>query len=330
MLKKWFKYLWPDAYIVFTQSPEGMNTTQYVVNGLEIEMIEENSFIFDKSSLSNECVEYIQEFLSTYPQTRFVFMTSALSCSCVPTCSKHDMADMDVDISIIKSICHDGFSSYISVMDLENDNLLFKPFQLDYNFSPFFIMHELRQDYNGTLLLGLHVQNRIYLAVYKNNRLLYADNIPISEGQKFDEEYEGEAENLEDMDADFDLDDLGDFDDEFDDLDDFEQDIENMEDDEDLEADEQTQSTNLQEDEDEDDLKEYDLHFYEALKNSIKKFYENEKAESDFVEHIQMIDTVALGDNIFDLIKDELFCEINVRHVDLHKECLKLAIKEDK
>jgi hypothetical protein len=79
----------------------------------------------------------------------------------------------------------------------------------------------------------------------------------------------------------------------------------------------------------EDELGEYDLHFFESLKNVIKTFYENEKVESDFIEHIQMLDTVALGENIIDLVKEELFCEVDVRHIDLHKECLNLAIKED-
>jgi hypothetical protein len=330
MVKNWLKYLWPDTYIVFIQSPEGINATQYVVRENNVEIVDESSFLIEKEALSKECIEYIEEFLSVYPQTQLIYMTAAASCSAVATCSKSDMADLDVDISIIKSICKEDFSSYISVMDLENDNLLFKPFKLDYLFSPFFVMDEVKTGFFGTMLLVLHMQNRLYVAVYKDNKLIYADNIHFSDEEGFDKDIEGTSEEIiEDLDADFDLDDLGDFEDELDDLDDFDDDIENMDDD--LEEDDEVEDTQSlsQDDTMEDELGEYDLHFFESLKNVIKTFYENEKVESDFIEHIQMLDTVALGENIIDLVKEELFCEVDVRHIDLHKECLNLAIKED-
>jgi len=330
MVKNWLKYLWPDTYIVFIQSPEGINATQYVVRENNVEIVDESSFLIEKESLSKECIEYIEEFLSVYPQTQLIYMTAAASCSAVGTCSKSDMADLDVDISIIKSICKEDFSSYVSVMDLENDNLLFKPFKLDYLFSPFFVMDEAKTGFFGTMLLVLHMQNRLFVAVYKDNKLIYADNIHFSDEEGFDKDIEGSSEEIiEDLDADFDLDDLGDFEDELDDLDDFEDDIESMDDDLEDEDDTDDSATLAQDDTMEDELGEYDLHFFESLKNAIKTFYENEKVESDFIEHIQMLDTVALGENIIDLIKEELFCEVDVRHIDLHKECLNLAIKED-
>lgn len=328
MFKQWIKQLWPDAYIVFTQSPEGLNATQYTVKNSEVEMVDESSFVIENDGLSKECVEYVQEFLSTYPQTQLLYLTNALSCSAVGTCKKSDMAELDVDISIIKSICKNGFSSYVSVMDLENDNLLFKPFSLDYIYSPFFIMDELKQTFNGTMLLAMHVQDRLYVAIYKNDKLIYADNSPIGTEESFEDEIGGD--DVDDMDADFDLDDLGDFEDELDDLDDFDEDIEGM--DEDIEDSDEEDMDSIDEDEMEanDELKEYDLKLYDALKSSITKFYNDEKIASDFVEHIQVLDTVSLSQNVFDLIRDELFCEVDVSHVDIHRECLELMLKENK
>jgi len=330
MIKKWLKYLWPDSYIVFTQSPEGLNATQYILKGDKPDIVDESSFTISKNQISKDCATYIQEYLSVYPQTQLIFLTSALSCSAVGTCNRSQMAEQGIDMSIVKYVCKKNFSTYISIMDLEEDNLLFKPFQLDYLYSPFFIIDEVRSFYSGIVLVALHRQNRLYISIYKDDVLLYADNVIISGGD-FEDSIDMSGDDAVEMDdADFDLNDLGDFEDELDgldELDDFDSDMEAVEEEA---ADDKEGFDSIKEDEIEsdDELREYDLRVHEALKATISHFYSNEKIESDFVERIQIIDTMALSDNLFELVEDELFCEVDVKHIDLHKECLNLMLKD--
>jgi|GEM_PF-2681931 len=325
MIKKWLKYLWPDAYIVFTQSPEGLNATQYILKGDKPDIVGESSFAISKNQISKDCATYIQEYLSVYPQTQLIFLTSAPSCSAVGTCNMSEMVEHGIDMSIVKYVCKKNFSTYISIMDLEEDKLLFKPFQLDYLYSPFFIIDEVRSSYSGVVLVALHRQNRLYISIYKNDVLLYADNVIISSSD-FEDSIDMSGDDADEMDdADFDLDDLDEFEDELDSLDgldDFDSDMEATDDKEGFDSIEEDEM------ESDDELKEYDLRVHEALKTTISQFYSNEKIQSDFVEKIQIIDTMALSDNLFELVKDELFCEVDVKHIDLHKECLNLMLKD--
>jgi len=329
MIKKWLKYLWPDSYIVFTQSPEGLNATQYILKGDKPDIVDESSFTISKNQISKDCVRYIQEYLSVYPQTQLIFLTSALSCSAVGTCNKAEMIEQGIDMSIVKYVCKKNFSTYISIMDLEEDNLLFKPFQLDYLYSPFFIIDEVRTSNSGVVLVALHRQDRLYISIYKDDMLLFADNVNISSsdfensidmGDDMGDDDAGEMDDVE-----FDLDNLSEFEDELDgldELDDFDSDVE-------VAGDKGGFDSIVEEEfESDDELKEYDLRVYEALKTTITHFYSNEKIESDFVERIQIIDTMALSDNLLELVEDELFCEVDVKYIDLHKECLNLMLKD--
>ena len=332
MFKKWLRYLWPDAYIVFTQSQEGLNATQYVINGTQVEVIDESSFAIDDNTLSKEAKEYIAEFISVYPQTQLVFLTAAASCSAIAGCSKADLVAFDVDTSIIKHVCKGSFSSYISIMDLESDQLLFKPYELDYIFSPFFILDAVRTPFVGTQMVCLHRQDRLYIAMYSDDKLVYGDNITIG-GGGFEDDLDDDSEQEDD---DFDLDGMDGFDDamdgfdELDDLDDLEDmdELEDMDDMDDTDSQEDSNSINEEDMHDVSELKEYDLHIYEAIKNAINNFYHDEKVQSDFVQEIQIIDTLSLSKNVYDLIEDELFCEVQPHNIDLHKECLNLVLKE--
>ena len=325
MVKNWLKFLWPDAYIVFSQSDEGLNATQYIVKD-SIEVVDESSFTLQKGGLNKEAKEYIEEFYSAYPQAHIVHLTAAASCSAVAGCSKSQMQEAGVDTSIVKSICKGDFNSYISIMDLENDNLLYKPFELDYNFSPFFIIDEVKGSYSVTDMVCLHRKNRIYVAIYTKNRLVYADNIVIG-GNDFDDAID---EDIESVDDDFDLDDLDQFEDDMDDfggIDDLD-DLDDLDDSESEDGDDFTDSVDEDDMDETSELKEYDLHVYEAIKRSIKSFYDDESVASDFIEQIEVLDSLSLSQNVFELIKDELFCEVEVKNIDLHKECLNLVIKD--
>ncbi len=323
MIKNWFKNLWPDSYIVFSQVPEGMNVTEYINSSGSVETVEEESFVLEDDRISTEMVEYVRDFLSAYPKTQLIYLTSAQSCSAVGTCSKAEMAQMDVDTSIIKTICKGEFSSYISTMDLENDNMLFKPLELDYIYSPFFLVDEVKSDYPGTALICLHRQNQLIISIYKEGKFIYGDHVVISALEEFEEDQEAGEEIEDDLDADFDLDELDDSDlDDLDDLDDIEEmEDEGMEDD----LEEQIEEDDMEQDA---ELKEYDLKIYSAIKESIEKFYGDESVQSDFVEYMEILDTVALSRNIYELIKDEIFCEVDSRNIDLHREVLELMLKD--
>ncbi|MGM0533371.1 MAG: hypothetical protein ACQERK_02630 [Campylobacterota bacterium] len=333
MFKKWLKSLWPDSYVILSKDAEGVYGTHYVRGSKGIETVDESTFAMqsDEDRLPYEADSYLQEIYSAYPHTRLIYLTSASSCSAVAACSKEQMAQMEVDTSIIKMVCKGKFSSYISTMDLEEDKLFFKPYTLDYIYSPFFVLDELRGFSEKTTMCILHRQNRLIVAVYIDDTFVYGSNAPIGGEESFEDELEDDTLD-EDLQADFDLEDLGDFEEEMEDMDDLDSmdDLDDMEDfDKEIEEeDEDTINEDEEASQEESELKEYDLNLYKTLKEVMSEFYNDELVQSDFIEKIEIYDTLAISENVYELIEEELFCSVVAEHIDLHKAVFSLMQKD--
>ena len=261
---------------------------------LLIEIIQNNSVIKSQTKEFNkkkELKETINEIKEDYPQHFISTLLQTINQGVVPSCSKQEFLNKEIDIENINFICiKNTYSFYVSIYDLVKLKKEY-PFSLDFIFSmfaPIDFYAKKRDNYMYVLILN----NQISIMAYKKNIPIYAD---ISIMQKEEITKEEDMELLEDIDIEEEI------------SEDIEEEAQNMN----LEEPSTLETTNME------------FQIIENLKTSIKEYYNN--YSDDFLEKIVLLNTTEIGETIKKLIEDELLMDSEMIKFDLLKTLNLLA-----
>jgi len=232
--------------------------------------------------------DYTQIFIST--------IITSINQGVIPSCSKKEFLEKDIELENIKYICiKNRYSFYVSIYDLMNIKKNY-PFDIDFLYSifaPIDFFAKKKDNYFYVLIL----KERIAILGYKNNTPIFSDIIELSNEEEISD-IEEDIDILEDLDLD--VDEISE---------NIEEEAESLEVEEDLAS----SSTENQ--------------IIKTLQNSIKDYYEN--YSDDFLEKIIFLDTTNIGNNLKKLTEDELLLESEIIKFDLNKTINSLSEMEN-
>ncbi len=285
---------------------------------------EEKSFtLATKDKLTKEVVAYLQTRQEEVEQTYVALFLNTHGQGVVPSCERSVYEKFHIDYDNIKSVCVDKkYAIYASDIDIKWAQKLFADVGLDFIFSPFLIVENLRKHairkVQGIVLYMLVGINSITVMIFQDDKLLYGTFINIAR-----EEDLLTSEFADDM--------MDESDDDL--LDDLDLDMELEESEEISELLEEAVSDKKSLTQQEDDtikLKLFgqDLRLVKYFDASLREFYDNELYESDFVTQVKIYDGADLNPEIVRYLKEQLLVDIDVQKTEIDEELMKLLKQE--
>jgi hypothetical protein len=306
---------------VIVQEESCLVKVKRVKNG-EIILEEEKKFeIPSKEKLSKEAITYLQQLQEEIEQTYIALFLNSYGQGVVPSCQKSAYEKFHIEYDHVKDICvGQNYSIYASNIDIKWAEKLFKDVGLDFLFSPFLMLDNLRQKSgrkDGIVLYMLSSFNSITIMIFKREKLIYGTFINIAKEEDllntdFSEEVEEDDDVLNEIDLDMELE-------EPDVLADILQEV-------------QVESKSSKEEEEDAIVKlklfGKDLRLVKYFDASLREFYGNDLYESDFVTDVKIFDGTDLNPDIITYLKEQLLVDIDVRKIDIQDELIRLMMQE--
>ncbi len=287
--------------------------------------------VFNGSKVTDNMITFISEYKKESP----FFYISLLDYSdnqgaidgCIVKEEERDTVEM---------VCHGSWSSFTSKASIKQMQHFCLPLELDFIFSPFTILWNIfsqKMDEDRSKLFVLFSEDIAVISIFHNNMLRYADVVDMKIAIETNLDDEVEIESLEDDSIDFedinlegldveenidDLSNLQELDDSesFDDLDDFADTAKNIK-----EA--------IKEEVQEVDISTQNYKQFLIIQNALHHFYTDHEYKSEFIEvafiAVQHLNYLQLQQ----YIEEELFLKVHIRKIDLCRELISLAKKEN-
>ena len=312
----------------------------------------EKTFTLNDSYSDELLHDYIKPYTEDTPYYYVAMLDSSLEQGAVPTCDKHKMS-LYAELATAQYLCiDDKWACYTSKLFLEEQMKLLGDLGCDFIYSPFVILKNFYADkVQGEIALYAFVQEQsLTLAVFKNDRLLYGEYIDTRFEISPEEEMQLTADNLEASEEaeeeSVDLDDIElgdddlDLDDDLDNLDS----LDNIEDLGDIDSIDEEENPELQLEENLEAMSEEseklvdetyqiersseDFKRFSLIQQSLAKFYNDERFESDFIENLFVADAVHLTNDFKRYIQDEMFLNVYIRSIEPELEVCQIAKEE--
>lgn len=290
---------------------------------------------FDGDALSSQMHSFIDPYLGETPFHYISLLDNSLHQGALPTCKVENFLETN-STETYQTICYGEWSSYTSKIDLNSLEKKYSALGVDFIFSPFALLENFFRDKLQTqaTLYVLVQDDSLAIAVFEHSKLNYAEfvntrNIALEQPLSTEEEkeelsFDGEqlAINLEEIELD----------DEFSELDDFAniEDLDSMDEFDDFtdtsvrekeipKKEVQTQNAGFN-----DDYKRF-----EAIKESLRTYYSDEKNANGFIESIYIATACDLDHALKNYLEEELFLKVFVRQVEIASELFDLALREN-
>jgi len=328
MLSKILETLYTKVFInIIIGYTKSIVYTEVVSKGV---VVSSDTKEFKTGTLNNEMHEHLKSCISQSPYHYITILDKSVNQGALPTC--RDVKNY-IDISTLHTVCVDNdwtfYTSQESIKDLKYE---YQSVGVDLIFSPFPILVTFFKDKIDTSLsiFALVEEKNISLCVFNNGKLLYAEYLHIK-NMKSDDNLmmdtileDDEDEIALDLD-DIDLDDI-DADDDITSLEDF-GDIEDLSNDLDIEEFSEAQEIVNKEDEKEVSAEDFndDYNKFLMIQDSIHNFYQDEKYDSEFVEHIYIADSIGVSLDLKKYLEEEMFLTVVVRKIELGEKLSTMA-----
>jgi hypothetical protein len=161
----------------------------------------------------------------------------------------------------------------------------------------------------------LHLRGVAFAAVISHDRFWYARTLVVSEGGGDEDTIAPVSDEDESLAFDLDL-----IDEEIEPI----SDVDMLRD---FKGDEEEENP-PENDEEALELLEYTLNLFESLKEALGDFYHDERYRQTFVEKVEVLDTVGIGNDLARYVEDELFMEAAVHTFDPIETMGDMAFKE--
>jgi hypothetical protein len=338
MLDKLGEFLYPK---IFVNIIINHNTISIYVEKVRKKVIlESDEKVFSESTLNKDMIEYINSFTKDSPYYYISVLDISTYQGAISSCMNSEM-DKFYDRSISIDKCYgDKWSYYTSKFDLDDLKRNYRLVGIDFVFSPFVVLAKFFNDkIDSNLSMFILVQESyITVSVFDHSILLFGDHFDTSyeeiedislDDQQHTEDIElgvdDESIDLEDVDIDDDLDDLDGFGD-IEDLDSIEEIDEFADVHEEEEENIKEESNNLIEHNEEDFNQDYKR--FLSIQESVKRFYDDERFDSKFVESVYIADSIGLSDDFKNYLEEEMFLSVFIRRILLGAQISELAQME--
>ena len=310
-------YFWPKTALLFYLNEDKIEAVFGYIEKSEFDVRERRIIPLENRS---ELIEWYDEVRRTYPKTYVAAMLDTMNQGALPECGKSAFERYGVDAALVHSLCvDDRWMAYTSLVEMKWFEQKFKGMEFDLLYSPFVLLYQrskpLLEENPGLFLL--HQRGLVFMAVLSSEKMWFAHVQPVSEvGGEEEERFEAE-EPVEELSFDLDMldeeeevapisdiDTLGEF-------------KENME----------GGGTGL-EDDSALELLEYNLNLYEEMKETITKFYHDDRYPHAFIEKVTIYDMDELGSDFVRYIEDELFMQASLVRFDPIEVMAELVCEE--
>ena len=302
---------------------------------------------FKTTSLNDDIIEFINGYVAQSPFFYISLLDTSANQGAVPTCLRTKLPLYDVDIESYESLCiNNNWSCYTSREDIYEVEKKYEDIGLDFIFSPFVLLSFIyKEKIDSNLAMFILVEdNYLSLSVYNKGELLFSEHLDLEHSKDGDDMllYEEEEELSLDDSSDDDLDVLDDIEpiedlDSLDDLGDIE-DLDSLDDIDDFATTADIEEELLQEEEElkEDSSKKEestgsfneDYQRFGLIQSSIKKFYSDDRYNSEFIESVYIADGVGVSSDLKNYLEEEMFLTVYIRHIELGEVLCSIAKKE--
>lgn len=334
MLSRLFEALYQKVFVSIVLTRSG--TLVYIEHCDSKKVLQNFEKKFHTTTFDHKIYDFIQEHISETPFYYITILDSSAQQGALPTCEAREM-QLYVDMEANRSLCYNNqWSYYTSVEGLDLVQKEYKDLGLDFIFSPFCLLAKIYKDKLASqmCMFILLEDNFLSLSVFDENKLLFAQRLDMDHADENDDMMIDDEDELEfDLDASINLDEVNAMDDlgELEDFSDIE-DLDTLD-----EIDEFDESIKPQENKkklfddmpvaDEDGFNE-DYQRFLLVKSAVHTFYNDDKYESKFVEHVYIADCVGVSDDLKRYIEEEMFLNPIIRKVDLMQELCDMAKEE--
>jgi hypothetical protein len=259
--------------------------------------------------------DWYREIVKTYPRLYVAGLLDTINQGALPGCGKQVFRDLGVDTSLVQALCVDDWSVYASYIEMQWFENKLKPLAFDLLYSPFVLVYRagLQKAEERPTLYMLHRIGQSFVVVMEGKRLLYSDILLVS-----DESVDAEEEEKGEEAFTFDLELL-----------DEESEVVPISDDDILDRFQEQMDDTLEE-EDEEVLAEleYGLNLFEALKDSIYKYYKDDRYPKTFIEKVVVFESDELTPDFVRYVREEFYMEAVLQEIDMIDELARLVADE--
>jgi len=313
------RFLWPKTIIICFINGESIEAGFGYIEKDRVAI--EIRRKFEGKKREEELVEWYEYILQTYPKTYVATMLDSTNQGAIFGCSKQELQKFDIDSSLVHSLCIDNsWLVYVSLIEMKWFEKKYKSLTFDFIFSPFVMLYEkIKHNLSKQPILAvLHHSGIVYVSVFSEDGLWFSKIVTVTLENALEEdvlediedEDDGLAFDLDSLDAD--IEPIG----EVDTLDEFKEDTSSNE------TDEKSEENELE-------LLEYDLKFFDTIKSSIENFYHCDLYRHEFLDTIYIYDINGrIGKEIERYIQDELYMSCTLQSFDPIETIGKLAYIE--
>lgn len=335
MISKILHSLYLKIYISIIVSS---SKTDVCVHAIKNSKVKE-SFVetFQGSEVTEKMISFIESFKAETPYYYISLLDYSLSQGAMPTCKNSELSKYS-DLEASKMICHDGWNSFTSKVDLANFEKKYSAFGLDFVFSPYTILRNFFKDKitaQATLFV-LVQEDSLIVTVFEESMLKYSEYTNMNT-DKFDESLSMIDTNKDEIDFDFDdlnavnLEDV-DVDDGYEDLDDL-ADIEDLDSIADLEdftevkVEKANQNSNQQYKFDAENTSGFNEEYrrFIIIQSALNQFYTDGKYENKFIETIFIAAACNVENDLKNYLEEELFLKVYLRQLNMCEEIFDLV-----
>ena len=334
MLGKLFEALYQKVFVSIVLTRSG--TLVYIEHCDKQNVLENFEKKFHTTSFDKKIHDYILEHINQTPFFYIIFLDASAQQGALPSCDIKKMG-FYIDTQEYKIMCYEKqWSYYTSLAQLNALEQEYQEIGLDFIFSPFCLLAKIYEEKLNaeTSMFILLEDNFLSVSVFDQKRLLFAQRLDMEHANENDELVIDEQDELEfDLDTSIDLDeinamdDLGELEDfsdiedldAFDEIDEFDDSIAPVESKKKLFDDMPV----AQEEGFNEDYQRYLL-----IKSAVHTFYNDDRYESKFIEHVYIADSVGVSDDLKKYIEEEMFLNPVIRKVDLMQELCDMAKEE--
>ncbi len=309
------RYFWPKCGLLFYIAEDRIETAFgfFEKGALNIEV--RRSFPLQKKE---EFFDWYRQIRQIYPKLYAVSMIETLNQGALPGCSRRIFEKFGVDEALSRHLCiEDRWSAYVSLVETKWLEEKFKGIELDLLYSPFVLLYRhVRSKLDEVPgLYILHQNGLLYMMVLTRDRFWFAhaSAVPLGHG-KSAVEAGVDVDETDDLAFDLDL----------------------LEEEESVEA-AADEALNLLEKEDQGNEKgdaedlallEYNLNLYEEVKETITRYYRDDRYEETFIQKVMLCDSDGNVSDFPRYVEDELFMPATLERFDPIEAMADLAAGE--
>ncbi len=310
------RYFWPKCGLLFYMAQERIEAAFgfFEKGSLQIELRRTFS-----PKEKEELFDWYRQIRQTYPRLYVVSMMDTFNQGALPGCGSRTFEKYGIDEALSRHICFQKqWSAYVSLVEIKWFEEKFKGIELDLLYSPFILLYQHVYPHLDETpgIYILHQNSMLYMMVLSKDRLWYAHATAVLHSQA-----QGAVEAGLDTDE----------------ADDLAFDLELLEEEEGAEILENNMIKKslkeegiAEEEADRDDLAllEYNLNLYEEVKETIGRYYRDDRYEQTFIQKAMLYDTEGKVNDFTRYVKDELFMPAEKEIFDPIDAMARLAVKE--